>query len=71
MRGRNLRIHCVDCWLGSLEGGLMIFWDTYWDTTSRTGRMRYAEASCHPMGGAPFCSGNSQLPPPCSARQGL
>ena len=25
MRGRNLRIHCVDCWLGSLEGGLMIF----------------------------------------------
>lgn len=65
IRGKNLRIHCADCWEGSSEGGLMIFWETYWETTSSTGRTRYAEASCHPMGGAPFTRGNSQLPAPC------
>lgn len=64
MRGKNFRIHCADCCEGSSDGGLMIFCETYWDTTSSTGRIRYAEASCQPMGGAPFTKGNSQLPAP-------
>ncbi len=40
MMGRNLRIHWLDCWLGSVLGGEMIFWLTNWLTTSSTGRDR-------------------------------
>lgn len=45
----------------------MIFCDAYCDRMSRTGRIRYAPASCHPTGGCPSSNGNSHdsPDPPC------
>lgn len=69
MSGKNRRMFCVDFCDGSLDGGEMIFWLAYWLTISSTGSTRYASASCHPIGGAPFVNGNSHDDPePCSQR---
>ena len=70
MSGRNLRIACVCCWLGSVLccSGCMIFCDALCETTRSTGRMRYAMVSCHPSGGAPEEKSVSQLNPVPSVR---
>mmetsp|Transcript_5831 Transcript_5831/g.13372 ORF Transcript_5831/g.13372 Transcript_5831/m.13372 type:complete len:405 (-) Transcript_5831:546-1760(-) len=71
--GRNFRMACDCCCAGSSDcvDGDMSFCVANCDTVSSTGSTRYAPASCHPMGGAPFSNGNSQLIPLPSLRAAM